>query len=448
MKRRIQNHAQADIQRQLSLAGQAVKEANAIYRRGGEPQALDMLQRLLFRMGALNAIATDSTVSSGSHLWMRVQGAQSAVGDAIDKMRRTAGVVAPRERYYKAPGVKLRGELKREVRLQSRVANPAALDFPVAMIEDTKATGLWVDRHGQPRHPLNANFTVHGPLKDGQPHPKAVAAQARVAAIVAEHQARDGGSKPTDDAIDALTRALLKARVMGTDSQIERFAKQALKAKKNPRLGAGKRKAARVPNPDIFAYADVNKYLKAVKAEQRKALKGTRIVWDVGSVGGVKTWTGHAHGAMVIIYAPYGGSDLYQVYAAKQGKGHGEHFSNAKSIAEAKRVGVEAAGYYGGVAPNAMGKMKTNPKLPVKAGDFDAPVKHRSGWGYYRLTQRRDDGALDKGATFYAPDDDAARAYAPRCVYDGSQAVRLERARPYDTERSQAAWTAKYRGAR
>lgn len=92
--------------------------------------------------------------------------------------------------------------------------------------------------------------------------------------------------------------------------------------------------------------------------------------------------------------------------------------------------------------------VKRNPALPVKAGNFYSPAVHRSGWRYYRLVQRRDDGALDRSMTFYAPDDDAARAYVPKVLFDGSRPVRLERSLATDHEQAAAEWKRKYVGSR
>lgn len=116
---RIKNHSGADIKRQLSLAGQEIKQASAIYRRGDAAQATSMLQRLIFRSGAVNAILNDSTVSHSSHLWLRANGAAVALGEAIDKMRDTSGVPRIQPEHHKRPGAKRKGALKGE-----RVANP------------------------------------------------------------------------------------------------------------------------------------------------------------------------------------------------------------------------------------------------------------------------------------------------------------------------------------
>lgn len=115
---RIENHSGADIKRQLSLAGQEIKQANAIYRRGDAAQATSMLQRLIFRSGAVNAILNDSTVSHNSHMWLRASGASVALTDAINRMRDTAGIAEIRPEHYKRPGAKRKGVLK------ERVANP------------------------------------------------------------------------------------------------------------------------------------------------------------------------------------------------------------------------------------------------------------------------------------------------------------------------------------
>lgn len=82
--------------------------------------------------------------------------------------------------------------------------------------------------------------------------------------------------------------------------------------------------------------------------------------------------------------------------------------------------------------------------IKVKPGTFHAPVRHRAGWHYYRVVQRRADGALDKQMTFYAPTDAAARDYLPQVTLDGADVRWVERARSTDGEQAAAAWRKKY----
>lgn len=111
-------------------------------------------------------------------------------------------------------------------------------------------------------------------------------------------------------------------------------------------------------------------YLKHVQMQVKAGTKDVKLRWVKDTVGGVDRWMASYGDGKVVIYAPAKhGFSLYQVYW------NNEHFSNADTLAKAKAAGVRAAAYYTGKAPNAMGRMRKNPRAVIGSG---AP---RGLWG-------------------------------------------------------------------
>lgn len=70
-----------------------------------------------------------------------------------------------------------------------------------------------------------------------------------------------------------------------------------------------------------------------------------------------------------------------------------------------------------------------NPTIPIEDVYFPSP-RHVSGWTPYRLVQRAGHGLYyPDGPSFFAPSDEAAQSYAPRLLFKGATAIRLERGR-------------------
>lgn len=102
-------------------------------------------------------------------------------------------------------------------------------------------------------------------------------------------------------------------------------------------------------NPDSPA---VSRYLRAVRAQQRKGTKNVQLTWTTETIGDTPVHSAQLDGVRIRVYAPSRTmGDLYQVYAGHQ------HYSNAHSLREAKVAGREAAAYYSGRGPNSMGRM-------------------------------------------------------------------------------------------
>jgi len=80
-------------------------------------------------------------------------------------------------------------------------------------------------------------------------------------------------------------------------------------------------------------------------------------------------------------------------------------------------------------AQRVLGGARSNPrKIPVKSAAF-SKIPHASGWHTYRLVQVRPGSrGVDKSAIFFAPSNEAAQSYAPRVLFEGARAIRLERA--------------------
>lgn len=68
-----------------------------------------------------------------------------------------------------------------------------------------------------------------------------------------------------------------------------------------------------------------------------------------------------------------------------------------------------------------------NPSIPIVSSKTLKPVKHISGWHTYRLVQKLR-GKVDRSMTFFAPSNEAARAYVPKVTYDTGVPIKLERA--------------------
>lgn len=107
-------------------------------------------------------------------------------------------------------------------------------------------------------------------------------------------------------------------------------------------------KAQKRANPDSPAVA---RYLRTVRAQQRKATAGVRLAWTTETIGDTPVHSAHLDGVRIRVYAPSRTmGDLYQVYAGRQ------HYANAHSLRDAKAKGLEAAAYYAGRGPNSMGR--------------------------------------------------------------------------------------------
>lgn len=113
-------------------------------------------------------------------------------------------------------------------------------------------------------------------------------------------------------------------------------------------------------NPGVGSFLDsnldVNTYLKRVKAQQKRDLAKVKLAYVHRTQGGVDIWEAPFRGGKVVVYhGPNHGIAGYSVYW------NHSHYSNAKTLAAAKQTGREAAGYFNGLASNAMGATKGTP---------------------------------------------------------------------------------------
>jgi hypothetical protein len=103
---------------------------------------------------------------------------------------------------------------------------------PTAIAVVPGTTGKWIYSDGRERHPQNNVFTIYGPFDvRGQPHPAAVAADAKLKSVLAKAAAKARGTKKASPELTyELVEAIKAAHGDGTDSMIEGFARRWLKA--------------------------------------------------------------------------------------------------------------------------------------------------------------------------------------------------------------------------